>query len=369
MESNDLIYKIAIGNISGIGNINAKKLISKVGSAEAVFKEKKSNLLKIDGFGKTLVNKILNNNALENIDKEIEFITKYNIKVLYYLDKSYPKRLKHCEDSPIVLFVKGDLDFEKCKVLSIIGTRNATKYGKEICDKLIEELTQKNHDVLIVSGLAYGIDIAAHKSALKYGLETAGVLAHGFSQIYPSAHKSYAKKMLDQGGLVTEFLSTETPERQNFVKRNRIIAGLSDATIVVESGKKGGALITADIANSYNRDVFAFPGRTNDKWSEGCNKLIKTNKAALIENVEDLEYILGWEVNAKKKKSVQKKIFIELSDEEKIIHNILKDIGEVTIDVIALKSNMPVSKVSPVLLNLEFSGLVKSLPGSRYIIV
>ncbi|MBN2520459.1 MAG: DNA-processing protein DprA [Bacteroidales bacterium] len=365
----DLLYKIGVSLIPGIGSINAKKIIAHCGNAKDVFKSQKSKLLKIPGIGKAVVNNILNNNVLSVAEKEIEFMLKYNIKPLFYLDPEYPARLKHCDDSPVMLFIKGNIDFEKGKVISIVGTRNATAYGKEVCEKLVKELAEKNYEVLIISGLAYGIDVASHKAALKYGYNTVGVLAHGLCQIYPSAHKNIAKKMLEQGGLVTEFLHFETPERPNFVKRNRIIAGLADATIVIESGVKGGALITADIANSYNRDVFAFPGRAGDTWSEGCNKLIKTNKAALIENVDDLEYLMGWENEVHKINPVQKKLFVELSREEKIIYDLVKENNEITIDVLAITSKMPVSKVSPVLLNLEFSGLVKSLPGSRYKVI
>ena len=366
---NSLLYKIAISQISGIGCINAKKLISTVGSLEAIFKESRKNLLKIAGLSRHIVNNILNDreNALEIAQNELLFIDKYNIKPLFYLDKNYPGRLKYCDDSPVVLYVKGKVDFDNQKVISIVGTRNATKYGKDITEKLVKELAEREHEVIIVSGLAYGIDIAAHKSALKYGLKTIAVLAHGLNTIYPSIHKGCAKDIISQGALVTEFISNTGPERPNFVKRNRIIAGLADATIIIESGEKGGALTTADIANSYNRDVFAIPGKLSDNYSAGCNRMIKTNKAALLENIDDLEYLLGWEKAIKK--NIQRKIFVELSGEEKIIFDILKGENEISIDVICAKAGLPVSKVSPVLLNLEFNGLVRSCPGNIYKII
>ncbi len=363
--NDSLIYQIAVSQIPGIGNINAKKLISKVGSAEGIFKEKKQNLLKINGIGNALVKNIINNRSLEKAEKEIEFIKKYNIDVRYYLDENYPNRLKHCEDSPIILFIKGKVDFENPKIISIVGTRSATHYGKEICEKLVNALSERGHSAIIISGLAYGIDTTAHKAALKYGLDTIAVLAHGLNTIYPVQHKTYAKKIIKQGALVTDFTSDIGPERGNFVKRNRIIAGLSDATIVIESGERGGALITADIANSYNRDVFAIPGNIPNFYSKGCNKLIKTNKAALLENIDDLEYILGWEIKSKKN-NIQKKIFVELSTDEKKIYELLKNETQLPIDQICCQAEMPVSKVSPILLNLEFNGLVKSLPGNIY---
>jgi DNA processing protein len=235
-----------------------------------------------------------------------------------------------------------------------------------ICNELIRDLNENGHNAIIVSGLAYGIDIVSHKAALKNSLKTIAVLGHGLDRIYPSSHKKIAKNIISQGALLTEFLSDTNPDRANFVKRNRIIAGLSDATIVVESAEKGGSLITADIANSYNRDVFAFPGRVNDKYSVGCNKFIKSNRAALIENFKDLEYILGWDVGEAKPKVIQKKLFVNLSDDEKIIVEFLKENDKQSIDIICVKTNFPMSKVSAMLLNLEFSGIVKSLPGKYY---
>ncbi|MBN1251770.1 MAG: DNA-processing protein DprA, partial [Bacteroidales bacterium] len=305
----NLNYKIALGMISGIGNMNAKKLIAYIGSVEGIFKEKRQNLEKIPGIGTKLSLEISNSNALNEAEQEISFINKNNIEAIFFTEKTYPERLKHCEDSPIIIYKKGKFDLNKTKILSIVGTRNASQYGKDNCNKLITDLFESGHNPLIVSGLAYGVDICAHKAAIKNNLATVAVLGHGLDIIYPAAHKNYAKEILQNGALLSEFSSNSKLDPSNFVKRNRIIAGMSDATIVVESAKKGGSLITAELANSYNRDVFAFPGRINDKFSEGCNLLIKTNRAALIESYKDIEYILGWE--KKDKKAVQGKLFIE----------------------------------------------------------
>ena len=366
MKETTLKYKIGIGLIPKIGPVLAKRLITYCGSIEGVFREKGRNLSKIPGIGKKLAGYIVDNNVMEKAEKEVEFMIKNNIKSLFYLDDNYPERLKHCFDAPVMIFVKGDTDFNREKILSIVGTRNATGYGRDMCNKLVEGLAHNNHDVLIISCLAYGIDICAHRAALTNNLETAAVLGHGHSIIYPSGHYEVAKRIISQGALISEFLGNEMPERNNFVKRNRIIAGLSDATVVVESGEKGGALITADIASSYNRDVFAFPGRVNDRYSVGCNRLIKTNRAALIENYTDLEYILGWQSDNLNFNIKQKKMFVDLKDEEYKVLNVIETNSELTIDQISLNCHMPVSKVSALLLNLEFNGLVECLPGKVY---
>jgi DNA processing protein len=361
-----LRYKIGIGLIPKIGPVLTKRLITYCGSAEGLFHEKKSHLSKIPGIGEKLVDYIVNNKNLEKADAEIEFITQHRISAVFYLDDDYPERLKQCEDAPVILYVKGKTDFNREKVLSIVGTRNSTDYGKLVTRELAEKLAESYPEVLIVSGLAYGIDICAHKAALKNNLETVGVLAHGLSVIYPSVHREVAKQMILSGALVTEFRHDEKPDAPNFVKRNRIIAGLADATIVVESGEQGGALITADIANSYNRDVFAFPGKVYDRFSVGCNRLIKTNRAAMIENLEDLEYLMGWQKKENKKNGVQKELFVELSQEEKILIDLVGSDNNASIDHLAIKSNFPVSKISAILLNLEFKGLVRCLPGKVY---
>lgn len=361
----DLKYKIGITLIPGIGDILAKNLISYCGSPEGVFKEKKTKLQKIPGIGTILADAIRNHNVLERAEEEIKFIQKFKINPLFYLDENYPQRLKHCADSPVMLYYKGKADLNMRRIVSIVGTRDATLYGKKICQDLIEGLAE--HEVMIVSGLAYGIDICAHKAALTAGLPTIGVLAHGLDKIYPPSHRSTAEKMLANGGLLTEFLSDTKPDRENFPKRNRIVAGMADATIVVESRDEGGSLITADIANSYNRDVFAFPGKVDDEFSIGCNRLIKNNKAALIESAPDVLRLMGWEKQKGKQKPVrQKSLFLNLSPDEETLVSVLNDKKALHVDELCLASKLSTSKVALLLLNLELTGVVRSLPGKLY---
>lgn len=362
MDEN-LKYKIAISLIPNIGDLRAKKLISYCGSAEAVFSEKKAALEKIPGIGEANAKAVLTQKVFERADEELKFIEKNKITPLFYLDKEYPKRLTHCEDSPVLLYFKGKANLNSEKIISIIGTREATDYGKQLCEKLIADLAPYNP--IIVSGLAYGIDICAHRGAMDNNLTTVCGLGHGLDKIYPAVHRTYAEKMLENGGWLSDFTSGTTPDRENFPRRNRIVAGMSDATIVIESKIGGGSLITADIANSYNRDVFAFPGRVNDECSVGCNNLIKQNKAALIQSATDIIYIMGWEQKLKNA-PIQKQLFVELKPEEEILVNLLKEKESVNVDDICLFAKMPMSKVSSLLLTLEFSGIVKSLPGKRY---
>jgi DNA processing protein len=359
-----LLYKIALSLIPNVGPILTRRLLTVVGSAEGVFLEKPSNLRKIPGFGESLIKKIQHNTILPLAEEELTFIDKYSVKHRFFTDQEYPLRLKQCEDAPVIFYYKGDVNWNHDKIVSIVGTRSATPYGKERCAEIINDLTQRGHHPLIVSGLAYGIDITAHREALKNQLLTVAVLGHGLKTIYPALHTSIAKDISTQGALLTEFASTIKPDRNNFVRRNRLIAGLADATIVVESGATGGALITADIANSYNRDVFAVPGRADDTFSRGTNYLIKTNRAALMESAKDLEYVMGWETA--KQQARQTSLFAETTEEENVILEVLKSEPELSADFICLKSNLPVNKVSGLLLNLEFKGLIKSLPGKMY---
>jgi DNA processing protein len=365
MSEISLKHKIALGLIPRIGDINARKLVSYFGSVEAIFHEPYRNLIKIPGIGSGIAQYISNRSYLETAEKEAEYISRNNIRTYFYLDNNYPFRLRQCDDSPVVFFFMGNSDLDAAKILSVVGTRNASARGKEICDKIIGGLAAGHPDLIIISGLAYGIDIAAHKAALAYNLQTIGVLGHGFKTMYPSLHASVAKMMIKNGGLITDFLSDALPERNNFLKRNRIIAGLSDATLVVESGKKGGALITADIANSYNRDVFAVPGRPDDQWSAGCNSLIRNNKAALTECSDDIEYFLNWKPE-KTKPPVQRTLFSDLDDTEKLIFELLAKEGELAIDSICRSIEIPVYKLSSILLQMEFKGLVKCNPGNVY---
>lgn len=359
----DLLYKIGVTLLDGVGDINAKKLIAACGGAEAVFKAKKHQLLKIDGIGEFIANAVVSQNVLSRAEKEVNFILKNNIQPLFYLDKNYPQRLKQCIDSPVMLYYKGNADLNNRKVISIVGTRKATDYGKQFCADLLKHL--QIHQPLIVSGLAYGIDICAHKESLKNNLPTVGVLAHGLDDLYPGQHRSTADKMLEQGGLLSDYMSGTNPDKENFPKRNRIVAGMCDAVVVVEAGITGGALITAEIANSYSRDVFALPGRIGDPFSAGCNKLIKINKAALIESYADISYLLGWQ-QEEVKAAKQAKLFLEFTEEELLLINYLKEKGNLPIDELCYATRLSMSKASGYLLNLEFNGVVRTLPGKIY---
>jgi DNA processing protein len=362
-----LLYQIGLTLVPGIGDVLSKKLISFCGNPESIFREPKKMLRKIPRISDKLITAIGNKDLLNRAEKEILFIEKYRIKPLYFLDPDYPSRLRNCLDSPIMLYYKGNAEINMSKVIGIVGTRSATDYGKEICCKIISELS--DHQVMIVSGLAYGIDSCAHRAALTEGLPTVGVLGHGLDRIYPSQNKGLAEKMIHHGGLLTDFISETKPDRENFPQRNRIIAGLCDAIVVVEAAKKGGALITADIANSYNRDVFAVPGKIGDIYSEGTNLLIKINKAALIQSGDDIRYIMSWDNQKPGKTIQQRKLFIEMTPEEEIVVNILNETGEIGIDDLTFKSHLTMSKCSAALLNLEFEGIVKSLPGKIYALV
>lgn len=361
----NLAYKIAISLIPGIGAVTARNLIAYVGSVEGVFQEKEKNLLKIPGVGEVNAQKVVRQNVLERAKREIDFILKNRIQTYFYLDEDYPARLKNCSDAPIILYFKGNANLNERRIISVVGTRNATNYGKEICEELIRNFSERNYPILVISGLAYGIDVHAHKACLKYDVPTVGVFAHGLDKIYPALHAPIAAKMLENGGLLSDFISETNIDRQNFLRRNRIIAGLADATVIVESAEKGGALVTADIANSYNRDVFAFPGRSNDTFSRGCNKLIKFNEAALIENQADIEKAMNWDMKTQSSRVFQTSLFVELTPEEEKLIDLLKG-GDRFVDEITIETQLPMSKVSALLLGLEFKGLVVSLPGKMY---
>ncbi len=360
------IRRIALTLIEGVGDVLARQLISYCGSVEAVFKEKKRVLEKIPEIGPKTALSISEFRNFSVAEKELKFIKQHKITTFFYLDEDYPARLKNCYDSPIMLYYKGTADLNHSRMVAIVGTRNASEYGKNFTLKLVDELTQMK--ATVVSGLAYGIDIAAHKACLNKNLETIGVMAHGLDRIYPKAHSQSARKMVTCGGLITEHISGSDPDRENFPKRNRIIAGLCDAVVVVEAAKKGGALITADIANSYNRDVFALPGRIDDTYSEGCNMLIKSNRAALIQSAADIRYIMGWDEQQKNNAGIQKKLFTELTDDEKKLVSYISENEKAAIDAIVIHSGMLPSKVAGILLNLEFAGVIKALPGKVFVL-
>jgi len=360
-----LLHQVGLTYIKNIGPTLAKNLLAYFGDAEKVFNAKHAKLLTVPGIGDKTIAQLDFTDALRKAEEELKFIERNNIDVLFYTDSKYPKRLKNCGDSPILLYSKGNADLNNYRVISIVGTRNATDYGKQLCRQLVEELEPYN--VIIVSGLAHGIDVTAHKECLKANVPTVGVLGHGLDMMYPSQNRSTADKMLENGGLLTEYPSGTVPGKENFPQRNRIVAGIADATVVIEASVKGGALITAEIANGYNRDVFAFPGRVGDTYSEGCNFLIRNNKAALLTCVADLAYSLGWEKPDDIKPAEQFMLPIDLSADEQTIFNIIQQHKQpLAIDDLTIKTNMPMSQLAMNLLNMEMQGYIRSLPGKAY---
>ena len=364
LSKTELLYTLALQRTPNLGDTSAKKLLHHVGSAEGIFKEKPSNLLKIHGIGGFKVKQLQQKNLLDLAREELHFITSENISYRYFKDARYPENLKHCMDGPILFFQRGNIDLENKKIISIVGTRKITTYGISFCEKLVAELAPFNP--VIVSGFAYGIDICAHKSAIANGLQNIACLAHGMNRIYPKAHQKYMPKVAQNGGFVSEFWSSDTFSRNNFLKRNRIIAGMSQATIVIESAAKGGSLVTADIANSYSRDVFAVPGRATDSQSQGCNMLIKTHQASIITSAADLVYQLGWDLDQIQKPPPTPEVLTTLNEQEKILFDFLKDKDKVVLDAIAIGCKMPTYKVAQLLLKLEMKALVRPLPGKLF---
>jgi len=361
------IYLLGLSLIYGIGGINARKLIAYCGSAKAIFESSKKDLCKIPGIGKVLSDSIGRQTVLKRAEEELLFMAKENISAISYLDAEYPSRLKHCVDSPMVLFSKGKINFEAERVIAIVGTRRASSYGVDICRKIVNDLLAYN--VQIVSGLAYGIDISAHKAAIQHDLPTVAVLGHGLDRVYPAEHIPEAQTMQKNGGIVSDFLSGTKVDPENFPRRNRIIAGLSDATLVVEATESGGALITANIANSYNREVFAVPGRVCDKVSAGCNNLIRDNKAALVTSAADIIAMMNWDLPSdshKQNKQRQQKLFLELEGMHKTIYELLMEKKSLPVDLIALKTGTGISKILSLLLEMEMMGIIRALPGRIY---
>lgn len=367
--SQERLSFLALHFISGVGDQLVKQLVSYCGSAEQVFKTPKGKLLKIPGIGPVTAESIRAGSTFHQAEKELKKAEKEETEILFYTDNKYPGRLKSIVDAPSILYHKGNANLNHSKSVAVVGTRQATEYGKEIVTKIVEEL--KPHDPLIVSGLAYGIDIQAHKQALKTNLPTIGVMGSGMDVIYPSVHKETAKKMINQGGLLTENHFGTKPDAHNFPARNRIIAGMCDALIVVEAAEKGGALITAEIANSYNKDVFAVPGSLGQTYSEGCNKLIRNNKATIYTSIKDLEYLMNWNVGESKSKNGSKKIdFSSFGvDEQKVLSMLQEKNGPMMIDELTIKTALSPSLLASLLLALEFSNVVKSLPGKQFALV
>lgn len=364
LSKDELIAVLRLQNVPNIGDVTAKKLIAHCGNPMAVFEDKIENLLKIDGVGTYTIKNLYDREHLEAAQSEYYYIQRNNIAYSYFMSAEYPAYLKHCIDSPILLFTRGNIDLKNRKIISVVGTRKITSYGTAFCEKFIADIAPLNP--VIVSGFAYGVDICIQKAAIKDGLQTIGCLAHGLNQIYPKVHSKYMPEVEKNGGFITDFWSNSTPERENFLKRNRIVAGMAEATVVIESAEKGGSLVTADIANSYNRDVFAVPGRSGDTYSLGCNNLIKQQKAHMLTSAADLVYLLGWNLAEKEAKTVQKQLFVELDATEKLIHSYLLKEGKQVLDSIALACQLPIFKVSSTLLAMEMKGLIRPLPGKLF---
>jgi len=360
----ELTYQLSLCQVPYIGHVHAKKLCDTFGSASAIFKARQCDLEKIEHIGEIKAKSIKSFRDFSKAEKEIQFIEKYGIKPVFVTDDDYPQRLLNCFDPPSMLFYKGTAGLNASKVVAIVGTRNNTEYGKYFTEKLVKALSR--FDLIIISGLAFGIDSIAHKSSLKYGIPTIGVVGHGLDTIYPEENANLAKQMIRDGGLLTEFRSNTKPDKHNFPSRNRIVAGMCDATVVIETGVKGGSVITANLANTYNKDVFAYPGRITDSKSAGCNHLIKNNKAILLTDAEQLIEAMGWKENKAVVKNRQKLLFIELTPEEKIIVEILQEKQIVSIDEINLKSGLSSSVVAAAILNLEMQSVIYSMPGKIY---
>ena len=362
------IYTLALTRIPGLGLMGAYNLMRTLGSASAIFQQRKNLKELIPEVSDKLIKALDCPEAFQRAEEELIFAEKNQIQCLTLNDAAYPSRLRECEDAPLALFYRGNTSLNALRIVNIVGTRHATPYGEEICHSFVRDLADLCPDVLIVSGLAYGIDIQAHKAALQHGFPTIGVLAHGLDRIYPTAHRKTAVSMMDQGGLLTEFMSGTNPDRQNFVKRNRIVAGMSDATIVIESAAKGGALITAELAESYHRDCFAFPGRTTDIYSKGCNELIRNNRASLILSAEDFVQAMGWNTSSNQvPQTVQRELFPDLNEEEKRIVCLLQQHSEgIQINLLVVEANIPINQMSALLFELEMKGVIRALAGGVY---
>ncbi len=357
------LYELAITLVPFVGNKTAKSLIAYCGGAEAVFKENKKNLSKIPGIGPRIINSIINTDVFSKAEKNLTYFDKHNISTHFYLnDETYPQRLKHYDDSPIILFKRGTAQLNAIRTVGIVGTRKPTSYGKAKTQEIIDDL--RAYDVQIISGLAYGIDSIAHNHSVQSNVENLAIMGTGQDQIYPAQNKKLADRIMKNGAIISEFPIDTKPDRENFPLRNRIIAGMSDAIIVIQSAQKGGSLITAEYANVYNKDVFALPGRTSDEMSIGCNQLIKTNKAHLLESAKDLAYIMRWETSGTKHQ--QTSLFIELSEEEKLILEKIKQVDEAALDWLHHETKMSLSQLANHLLALEFKGIITNLPGKKY---
>lgn len=365
MDAKTTIPKLALALIPGIGANITRSLMARCGSAEEIFRLKRGDLMAIPGIGTLLAERLLHSVPYKRAEEEIRYLEKENLEFRFLFDENYPARLAQCPDAPILFFLRGELPGPSARMLSVVGTRNPTTRGKQLTRELIGDLTAMGHQMVITSGLAYGIDIQAHTAALESGLKTIAVLGHGFHTLYPANHRSVADKIIGQGALISDFFSHNLPEPKNFIRRNRIIAGLSEATLVIESGIKGGALATAEMANSYDREVLVIPGRPDDLMSKGCNYLIRTNQASLVESAADIEFLLGWNQGPAKKVPYEPMLFEEPTPDELIILGLLSG-HSLSVDQICRMAEFPVQQISFLLLSLEFKGLIHASPGKLY---
>lgn len=361
-----LRHMVALSVVPKVGAIMAKYLIAYCGGVEEVFDSSAKQLAKIPQIGPAIIKNLKDESIWDRAEEQLDFIDTKGIRAYCYLDDDYPRRLKHFDTSPIVLYFNGGGELNHHRTVGIIGTRKPTDRGRLMCEKLVAGLAR--YDVQIISGLAHGIDSLAHKYAVDEAIPTIGVLGHGHDIIYPATNRSLAQKMLPTGGTLSQFCIKSRIDKEHFPMRNRIIAAMSDAVIVVESARKGGSMITAEFANQYNKDVFAMPGRTTDPWSEGCNKLIKQHKANLLESASDVGYIMRWE-EADTQKTVQATLFVELDDLEQKVIDILREKPQTTIDELNYHLQLSTSALASCMINLEFKGAIKSLPGKKYMVV
>jgi DNA processing protein len=359
--NNEWLYRIALTRIPGIGDIHARSLLNQFGQASDIFKAPQRILEKISGIGKMRAREIRKFNQMDACEKELRFITDKRITPLFISDKQYPRRLSHCYDAPVLLYFLGNADLNSNRIVSVVGTRNQNDYGKQICESLIAGL--RSSSVMVISGLAFGIDTTTHKACLKNDIPTVAALAHGLDRIYPGQNRGLAAEMIRQGGLLTDFPTGTNPDKQNFPKRNRIVAGLCDCLVVIQSGLSGGSIITAELANEYNRDVFAFPGRIDDSKSDGCHALIRQYKADLITSHLDLLEKMNWLPETRKeKKAGQRSLFPELPANEKMIADLLSA-KDMHIDEIQSSTGLSSSSLAAAMLFLEMNSLVIALPG------
>ncbi len=364
-DRTELLYRIALTMAPAIGPVTARKLIKKAGSASAVFRQKKAILEKIEGIGPLILGSISSASLLPRAEKEMAFLERHHISALYYKDPAYPYRLKECDDSPILLYFKGSEGLNTKKALSVVGTRKASSYGKELCRNIVLDLSSRINELSIISGLAFGIDVIAHRAALEAGVPTVAVLGHGLTFLYPHAHRETARRISRQGALVTDFHSDMGPERNNFLRRNRIIAGMSDATLVVESAATGGALITADMASSYQRDVLAVPGRATDERSKGCNGLIKKNVAAMVESAKDVIDHLNWTDDIASNASPNSEL-ISYTDQEKLLLELMAGHNGLRPEELSSFSDIPIPTILSLLTQMELKRWIRAEPGNLY---